>query len=154
MTKAVLQTRQDLPLLGDATPEIGLCDFEPACSAATALVVAVKCASQFCLQRLDLFADRAYLLFEGFAFGIGNQAVLGFRRSAILNDLVNGIVLGKKLETILLTPTQPQTVDDLGGRAVAARLVSTGICCPSSPTNKIVRMIPTAFKRVFFSNSR
>src|SRR5215467_4092479 len=114
MTKAVLQTRQDLPLLGEAAPEIGLRDFEPSCGPAAALVVAVQCTSQFCLQRLDLFADGAYLLFEGFAFGIGNQAVLGFRRSAILNDLVNGIVLGKKLETILLPPTQPQTVDDLG----------------------------------------
>src|SRR5215831_1862591 len=114
MTNAVLQTRQDLPLLGDATPETGLRDFEPSCGPVAALVVAVECTSQFCLQRLDLFADRACLFFERFAFGIRNQAVLGFRRSAILNDLVNGIVLGKKLETILLTPTQPQTVDDLG----------------------------------------
>jgi len=83
-----------------------------------------------CLPGLDLFAQSAYLLFEGFPFWIGNQTVLSFRCGSILNDLVNRIVFGQKLEAVLLAPTEAQTVDDFGGTRGGRQIREEGDLLP------------------------
>ena len=130
VTQPVLQTGQDLPLLSNAAPEIGSGHLESARGPAAVLVVTVQRAPQFCLQGLDLLAHCAYLLLEGFPFGIGNEAVLGLRRGSLLNDLVDRIVFGKKLEAVFLAPTEPQTRDDFSGTGGGRQMAEHGNLLP------------------------
>ena len=74
--------------------------------------------------------EGAGLLLQGFALGVGNQAVLGFRVGPVLHDLVDGVMLGEELEAVLLPPAESQAVDHLGGAGGGSQVGKHGDLLP------------------------
>jgi len=153
VAQAVLRSGRDLALRGNLAPQASVGDLQAAYGGAAALLVMIQGPTELRLKRLDPLQAGADLLLESLALGVGDQAILGFRVSPVLHDLVDGVMLGEELEAVLLPPAQSQAVHHLGGGQARATLVSTGICCPSSPRNRMLRRELTRRRRVFFSNS-
>ena len=106
VAQAVFEPGQDLALLGDLAPPASVGGLQAAHRGATTLLMALHRSAQLRFEGLDTLPAGSNLLLEGLALGVGYQAILGFWVGSVLHDLVNGVMLGEKLEAVLLPPAQ------------------------------------------------
>jgi hypothetical protein len=67
-----------LALLSDLAPQASVGGLQAAHRGATTLVVVIQGPAQLRFEGLDALKASADLLLEGFALGVGDQAILGF----------------------------------------------------------------------------
>jgi len=89
MAEAVLQSGQDLAFWAIWRRRRPWAIFRPRTVGRRALVVVVQGPGRVVPAEPGSVAEGAGLLLQGFALGVGNQAVLGFRVGPVLHDLVD-----------------------------------------------------------------
>src|SRR5436309_2868999 len=111
--EAVFEPRQGLALALDLPTHLAMCDLDAADCRAPALSVVVQGTAELGFEGLDLLSEHPDFLFEGLVSGVRDEPILCLGIGAVLDDLVDGVVLAEVLEVVFLAPAQTQAVDDL-----------------------------------------
>jgi hypothetical protein len=116
-----------LAFLDDLATQPAVCDLDSASGRSVALVVVVEGTPKFGFEGLDLQGEGPDFFLDGLASRVQDKPILCLPVGPVLDDLVNGVVLAKVLEVVLLAPAKPEAMDHLGGLRCQRPLKTEGI---------------------------